>query len=70
MSGMVERVARALMAHLRADDGEDFYDAARAAIEAMRGATPEMIQAAHDEKGSDEWDVYTAMIDAAIKEGS
>lgn len=47
------------------------FDRARAAIEAMRGPTPEMIDAARETgvtSGEQSSRIYEAMIDAALKE--
>lgn len=82
MSEMVERVAEAMKAHdygdlpwakLSADYREQLEDYARAAIEAMREPTPQMIMAAfetgipHETNVPDMERWYAAMIDAALK---
>jgi hypothetical protein len=81
MPGMVERVARAICCPIGCVAGprrgpcvsKTALPSARAAIEAMREPTPEMVEAAYEAFTFPETDLergYTAMIDAALKEGS
>lgn len=70
---MLEKVAMALeeMADLNGCSPIHGENWARSALEAMRGPSPEMVEAAHTVLAGDNGkveDVYTAMIDAALKE--
>jgi hypothetical protein len=72
MESMVERVSRAI--RLSLDETGYYPDAARAAIEAMREPTPEMIEAGNIPGWDDSVsvglseEIWPAMIDAALKE--
>lgn len=77
MSEMVERVAKAIAMHwgcapqtydLNPDVRKDWAGYARAAIEAMREPTPNMILAGMETDAEMTAIAYRAMIDAALKE--
>ena len=69
MTSKIERVARAIRSALK--DGEQFEGAARAALEATKGPTEEMIESAcvaddHCTPPSVCESIFNAMIDAAL----
>jgi hypothetical protein len=67
MPEMIERVARAIARELgEGGDAVEYYDIARAAIEAMREPTPEMLPAEMYEKTYRH--IWQKMISAALRE--
>jgi hypothetical protein len=68
MSEMIERVARAIKDEFYRAPTSTWNGCARAAIEAMRGPTPDMVAAIGFPAGLEGLRCWRAMIDAALKE--